>query len=241
MSDREIKVVPDLGALATEAAGRIVAVATRAVEDRGTFSIALSGGNTPRPVDELLAREPYRSQIDWGRIQVFFGDERCVPPDSEQSNYRMAREALLSKVPIPQENIHRIRGEIDPHEAAIQYGQLLKDRFADCGLDLVLLGMGPDGHTASLFPGTQALHEATHRCVANYVEKLKSWRVTMTAPFINRARAVLFLVSGADKAQALAQVLQGPRDADRLPAQLIRPTGGALTWLLDAAAAGDVK
>jgi 6-phosphogluconolactonase len=150
----------------------------------------------------------------------------------------MAREAMLSKLPIPQINIFRIRGEIDPQTAAIEYGQLLKQQFGDGGVDLVLLGMGPDGHTASLFPHTEALHEMKHRCVANYVEKFKSWRITMTAPFINRAGAVIFLVSGADKTEALKAVLHGPPDPERLPAQLIRPASGELRWIIDSAAAG---
>jgi len=234
----EIQVRPDLASLTQEAADRIAAAAQAAIKAQDVFSIALSGGSTPKPVYERLAQEPYRSKIDWSKVQIFFGDERCVPPDSDQSNYRMAREALLAKVPIPAANVHRIRGEIDPNAAATEYGQLLKERFGDGGLDLILLGMGPDGHTASLFPGTTALHEARHRCVANYVEKLKTWRVTMTAPFINRAAAVMFLVSGADKAQRVAEVISGPRDPDRLPSQLISPTSGRLIWLLDAAAAG---
>lgn len=237
MTIPEIQVVPDLEAQAIEGARRFVIAASESIEDHGRFFVALSGGNTPRPLYELLAQEPYRSQVDWAMVEIFFGDERCVPPDSDQSNYRMARLAMLSKLPIPGDNIYRIRGEIDPNEAAIEYGQMLKEKFGGGGLDLIHLGMGPDGHTASLFPGTAAVHELKHRCVANYVEKLKSWRVTMTAPFINRARAVMFIVSGADKAQRVAEVLEGPRDPDRLPAQLIQPAAGSLTWLLDVAAA----
>jgi len=236
MSEREIKVVPDVQAMMKEAAQRIVA-AGDAIRDHGSFSIALSGGSTPKALYELLAREPYRSQIDWSRVQVFFGDERCVPPDDPQSNYRMASEALLSKVPIPPANVYRMKGEIDPQAAATEYGQILKEKFGDGGLDLTLLGMGDDGHTASLFPGTPALHEAKHRCVPNYVDKFKMWRITMTAPFLNRSTSVLILASGAGKAQRLKEVLKGPRDPDRLPIQLIQPTNGTLTWLLDLAAA----
>ena len=221
-----------------EAAGRIVEAAGEAIAARGGFSIALSGGSTPKPVYESLAREPYRSRINWDKVEIYFGDERCVPPESDQSNYRMANEALLSKVPLPAGNVYRIRGEIDPKQAAIEYGQLLKQKFGDGGLDLALLGMGPDGHTASLFPCTTALHETHHRCVPNYVDKFKSWRVTLTAPFLNRSRAVMFLVAGADKAQRIAEVLNGPKDPERLPIQLISPTSGQVTWLLDTAAAG---
>lgn len=238
MGSPEIKVVPDLAAMVEEAAARIAVEAKRAIEAKGQFSIALSGGNTPKPVYERLTREPYRSDVEWPKVEVYFGDERCVPPDSAESNYRMAREAMLSKLPIPEKNVHRIRGEIDPQQAAMEYGQLLKDRCGDGGLDLILLGMGPDGHTASLFPDTEALNETKHRCVANYVDKLKTWRVTMTAPFINRAGMVMFMVNGADKAKRVAEVLEGARDVRKLPSQMIQPAAGRLIWLLDSGAAG---
>jgi 6-phosphogluconolactonase len=234
----EIKVHPDAAEIAHDAAERIVTAAGRAAEEGRSFSIALSGGSTPKTLYELLATDPYQSRIDWPRVEVFFGDERTVPPDHKDSNYRMAREALLSKVPIPGDNVYRMAGEIEPNEAAKQYGQTLKEKFGEGGLDMVLLGMGDDGHTASLFPGTTALNETKHRAVANYVEKLKTWRLTLTAPFINRARAVLILVSGASKAARLAEVLEGPRDPQRLPIQLIQPTQGRLVWLVDAPAAG---
>lgn len=234
----EIKVVPDAAALALEGAQRFVDAAKQAIDLCGRFSVALSGGHTPEAMFELLAREPYRSQVAWEKVEIFFSDERCLSPDSPESNYRMARETLLLKVPIPGDNVYRIRGEIDPNQAAIEYGEMLKEKFGDGGLDLIFLGMGPDGHTASLFPGTEALKETKHRCVANFVPKFNAWRVTMSAPFINRARAVVFLVLGADKAERVAEVLEGPPDPDRLPSQLIRPTEGNLTWLMDVAAAG---
>ena len=234
----EIKVVPDLNALIEEAADRVASAARSALSDHEFFSIALSGGSTPEPVYRRLTEEPYRSAIDWGRVRVYFGDERCVPPDSNQSNYHMAKEAMLSKAPIPAENVFRMRGEINPNEAAIEYGKLLKEHFGDGGLDLVLLGMGDDGHTASLFPGTEALKETKHRCVANFVPKMNTWRITMSAPFINKADRVMFLVSGAGKAQRVAEILEGPREPERLPSQLIDPVNGHLTWLLDSPAAG---
>lgn len=238
MTSPEIKVVPDATALAAEGADRWVKLAEQAIAERGRFSVALSGGHTPEAMFKLLAQDPYRSQVAWENVEIFFGDERCVPPDSPESNHRMASESLLRKVPIPGDNIYRIRGEIDPSDAAIEYGQMLKEKFGDGGLDLIYLGMGPDGHTASLFPGTEALAETKHRCVANFVPKLNAWRVTMSAPFINRARNVIFLVAGADKAERVAEVLEGPPDPQRLPSQLIRPTEGQLTWILDAGAAG---
>jgi len=238
LTPREIKVVPDLNALLEEAADRVASAARGAISDHDSFSIALSGGSTPEPVYRRLTEEPYRSAIDWARVRVYFGDERCVPPDSAQSNYHMAQGAMLSKVPIPPQNVFRMRGEIDPNDAAIEYGKLLKEHFQDGGLDLVLLGMGDDGHTASLFPGTEALKETKHRCVANFVPKMNTWRITMSAPFINKADRVMFLVSGTGKAQRVAEVLEGPRDPERLPSQLIHPANGHLTWLLDSGAAG---
>lgn len=238
MTSPEIKVLPTPDALASEGAERFANLATEAIEQRGRFSVALSGGHTPEKMFQLLAQDPYRSRVPWEKVEIFFGDERCVPPDSVESNYRTANESLLRKVPIPGDNVYRMRGEIDPNAAAIEYGQLLKEKFGVGGLDLIFLGMGPDGHTASLFPGTEALKEARHRCVANYVPKLSAWRITMTAPFINRAGTVLFLVGGADKAQRVSEVLEGPADTERLPSQLIRPQPGMLVWLLDAGAAG---
>jgi 6-phosphogluconolactonase len=236
--DPEIKVLPDAAEIAYQAAERIVAAANRAAAEGRRFSLALAGGSTPKALYELLATNPYKSRVDWPGVEVFFGDERTVPPDHPDSNYRMAREALLSKVPIPGDNVYRMAGEIDPDEAAKRYGEMLKEKFGDGGLDMVLLGMGDDGHTASLFPDTEALNETKHRAVANFVPKLNTWRITLSAPFINRARDVLFLVGGAGKAQRLKEVLEGPPDPRRLPVQLIKPTEGRVTWLVDAPAAG---
>jgi 6-phosphogluconolactonase len=236
--DPEIKVLPDATEIAYTAAERIIAAAGRAADQGRTFSIALAGGSTPKALYELLATPPYKSRIDWPRVEVFFGDERTVPPDHKDSNYRMAHEALLSKVPIPGDNVYRMAGELEPNEAAKEYGQTLKEKFGEGGIDLVLLGMGDDGHTASLFPETAALDETKHRCVANFVPKLSTWRLTLTAPFINRSKDVIILVSGASKAQRLQEVLEGARDPRRLPVQLIQPGDGRLTWLVDAPAAG---
>jgi len=244
----EIKVLPGPAGIATEAAERIVRAAEEAIALAGRFRIALSGGSTPKLLFELLASDAYRDRIDWTNVEVFFADERCVPPDHVESNDRLARETLLSKVKIPGDNIYRMRGEVEPpNEAAKEYGQMLKEKFGGPsieegdGLDMILLGMGEDGHTASLFPGTAAVNETKHRCVANYVEHSttgKSWRLTLTAPFINRSRDVLILVAGASKAKTLDAVLVGPRDPQRLPIQLIQPTNGKLAWLIDAGAAG---
>jgi 6-phosphogluconolactonase len=232
----EIKVVVDPQSVAMTAAGRIVDAAESAIEMRGKFSLVLAGGSTPKLLYSLLANEPLRSYIDWTKVHVFFGDERCVPPEDPQSNYRMARESLLMKVTVPGDNVYRIRGEIDPQEAAKEYGETLKEFFADGGPDLTLLGVGEDGHTASLFPDTQALKETKHRCVANFVPRHNAWRVTMSVPFLNLSQEVLILVTGHAKGARVAEALEGPPDA--LPVQLISPVSGRLAWIMDAAAAG---
>jgi 6-phosphogluconolactonase len=233
MFDARIVVQNNPEAVANDAANRIVSAA--ALRER--FSIALSGGSTPKTLFQLLASEAYKSRIDWPRVEIFFADERCVPPDHADSNFRMANETLLSRVPIRKENVHRMRGEIDPNQAAKEYGEMLTARLGDGGLDMILLGMGDDGHTASLFPGTAALNETKHRCVANFVAKLNMWRITLTAPFINRAEEILVLATGSSKAKRVSEVLEGPRDPQRLPIQMIDPIRGKLTWILDADAA----
>jgi len=204
--------------------------------------VALSGGSTPRATYTLLASDEFAARVDWPRVHVLWGDERCVPPDHPESNYRMARETLLDKIPIPAENVYRIRGELPPDQAATAYQAELEAILGTIGrFDLILLGMGEDGHTASLFPGTAAIHEQTRWVVAHYVDKLSAWRVTLTPVVINAAARVTFLVSGAGKAERLREVLDGPHQPDVLPAQIVRPTGGRLLWLADAAAAVHVR
>lgn len=242
MTQPEIIVLPDPAAVAVAAAQRVVRAAGEAIALVGRFSFVLAGGSTPKALYELLATDAYREQIDWPNVEVYFGDERTVPPDHADSNYRMACEAMLSKVPIVAAHVHRMRGEINPEEAAKAYGQLLKEKFTESerggGPDLILLGMGDDGHTASLFPSTTALRETRHRAFANPVPKLNTIRLTMTAPFINRAREIVLTVTGASKASRLAEVLEGVRDPERLPVQLIAPATGKLVWMVDTAAAG---
>jgi len=216
----------------------IAELAAQAIAGRGHFTIALSGGGTPRPIYARLAAD-YAGRIDWPKVHVFFGDERCVPPDDPRSNYRMAHEALLARVPLPPGNIHRIRGEDDPAQAALAYEQELQQVFrtpAFPAFDLICLGMGVNGHAASLFPGAAALREKERRVVPQYVEVMAAWRVTFTAPTINAARHVAFLVQGAEKAETLWRVLEGPYQPDVLPAQLIQPGSGQLHWLVDAVA-----
>src|SRR5689334_9001110 len=207
----EVKIVPDNATLARVAAQEFHRLAQAGIKERGRFSVALSGGNTPRAVYSLLADE--HKELPWDRIHVFFGDERHVPPDDPDSNFRMANESLLSKVPIPEKNVHRIRAELEADDAAAEYEQELVD-FFHLGkqemprFDLVFLGIGEDGHTASLFPASHALTELSRRVVANWVEKFQAFRITFTFPVLNHASEVTFLVSGAGKAQILSEVVR---------------------------------
>jgi len=241
MTAPNIRVLPTADAMIAEAADRIIQAASESVDLFDRFSLFLSGGSTPKPLYELLASEDFSDVIPWNKVEVFFADERCVPPDHPDSNFRMIAETLLTKVPLPRDNIYRMKGEIDPNAAAREYGVMLKEKFSETGPDFMLLGMGSDGHTASLFPHSEALGEKKHRCVAQFVENSttgKSWRITLTAPFINSARDVLVLVAGEEKAKPLQQVLEGPPDPDRLPLQLIQPENGRMAYLIDVAAAG---
>jgi 6-phosphogluconolactonase len=246
----KITVYPDKESLISGAADFITGLAAQAIAARGRFTLALSGGNTPRPVYARLATAGYRDRIDWSKVQVFFGDERCVPPDDPQSNYLMVRTALLDQVPLPAGNIHRIRGEEAPEKAAADYANALQSTFGGDaaaggpppeGFDLVLLGMGDNGHTASLFPGLAAVTETVRWVMPLYVEVVGMWRVTMTPVVINAARRVAFLVSGAQKAEMLQRVLEGPYQPVVLPSQIIKPTPGELHWLVDAPAAAQLK
>ena len=234
--------------LARAAAEEFTRRAEAAVRDHARFSVALSGGSTPRRLYRLLAdpAQPFRDRIDWSATHVFWGDERHVPPDHPDSNYRMACEVLLDLVPVPAENIHRMRGEeADVAHAASLYEAELRAFFADSSsqprFDLVLLGLGTDAHTASLFPGSEAVHERERWVLAPWVEKLASWRITLTPAVFDRAAAVIFLVQGEDKADALRAVLEGGRDPDRHPAQVVRPESGELLWLIDDAAANRLR
>lgn len=226
--------------LAGAAAHDFAARAAEAIEERGRFAVVLAGGSTPRAAYELLARD-FAETIDWGRVHVFFGDERSVPPDHEDSNYRMAREALLDHVSV--RSVHRMRGEMSPDEAAFSYEDELRGFFGAEGLprfDLVLLGIGSDGHTASLFPETPALDVTDRWVFENPVEKLDTVRLTLTVPVINAARATSFLVAGEDKAEALKRILEGDADPREYPAKLIRSVSGPV-WMVDRAAAGSLE
>jgi 6-phosphogluconolactonase len=239
----DLRVVDNPPALFEAAADEFARQASAAIGAEGRFTVALSGGSTPKGLFSLLASND-RERLPWEKMFFFWGDERHVPPDHPESNYRMAHEALLSKVPVPAGNVYRVAGEdLDADRAARQYEQTLREFFQPAAgayprFDLILLGMGPDGHTASLFPGTTALQEESRWVVANRVEKLKTDRITFTRPVINSAKVVMFLVGGADKAVTLKEVLEGTQSPELFPSKLIHPTSGQLIWLVDRAAAG---
>lgn len=243
MIQDSIVVFSDAESLAGAAADAVARIASEAIAARGRFTLVLAGGSTPRRLYARLAAAG-QAGVDWPRVHVFFGDERCVPPDDPASNFRMAAETLLDAVPLPRGQVHRIRGEDDPALAALAYEQEIRRTFRSAtppAFDLVLLGMGDNGHTASLFPGVAALREQVRWVVPQYVEVMHTWRVTLTLPLINAARHVVFLVEGAGKAQTLREVLRGPYQPDVLPAQLIQPAAGRLQWLVDAAAASRLE
>lgn len=255
-----IQSFPSADALADAVARHIVACAADAIATGGRFTLALAGGSTPRAAYSRLATRDPRLDVDWQHTHVLWGDERCVPPNDPRSNYRMAKEALLDRVPIPPRQIHRIRGEDDPQKAAADYESTLRTLLAchperseepdlseakgslkSHGPDLVLLGLGEDGHTASLFPGQSAVHEAERWVIAVPAPTGDMWRVTLTPAVLDLAKNVTFVVSGASKSLRLAQVLEGPFTPDVLPAQAVRPVAGRLTWLVDQAAAGRLR
>jgi 6-phosphogluconolactonase len=230
--------------LAAAAAEFFASVVSAAAKARGVARVALSGGTTPKAMFALLAdrSRPYFAQVPWDRLQLFWVDERCVPPTDAESNYRMTNEAMLEHVPLPAAQIHRMEGELDPEVAAARYEAAIRAAFRLEGaqtpaFDLVLLGLGEDGHTASLFPHTAALFELGRIAVANHVPQKQTWRITLTWPVINRGREVAFLIEGAAKAQAVQNVFRGAYDPEAKPAQLVRPASGRLNLLLDAAAA----
>jgi 6-phosphogluconolactonase len=241
----EVRILPDGAAIARRAAQKFVEAGAAAVNEKGSFSVVLAGGSTPKALYGLLANDPVlRAQVPWDKMRVFFGDERHVGPDHPDSNFRMANEAMISKSPLKPAQVTRIKGEYpDTEQAAREYELAIRSYFelADGEFprfDLVLLGLGSEGHTASLFPGTRALHEKQRIAVSNWVGKLLAERITLTPPAINNAAHVIFIVTGADKAPALTAVLERVYEPDQLPAQLIRPGNGTLLWLVDTAAGG---
>ena len=240
-----VAIYPDSNTLSHEAAQHVVHLATEAIASHGHFTIALSGGSTPKALYTLLGNEPYTSQIDWALVELFWSDERCVPPDSSDSNYQLAQEVLLSKVPIAANQIHRMPADkVDRDAASLDYTQEMQGVFGTDGIpsfDLLQLGMGPKGHTASLFPHQASLHEQQRLVMPVNVPKPPPPRLTFTPPLLNAARHVLFLVTGSEKADAIQAVLEGSYQPEEYPAQIIRPPQGEVTWMLDTAAAGKLK
>ena len=239
---RKIIVCREIKELSRRAAEEFVSLARQAAGTVGRFAVALAGGSTPKNLYSLLATSEFQGQIPWPQIHLFWGDERCVPPDHPESNYHMADKTLLSKVPIPAENVYRMEGEEDPQVAALRYEETLKKFFqlSDNGLprfDLILLGLGEDGHTASLFPGSDAIQERKRLVTALYVEKLKVYRLTLTLPVLNHSGNIFFLVAGKNKARVLRDVLQGGYGSESLPALRVKPQMGRVVWFADQAAA----
>jgi 6-phosphogluconolactonase len=246
-NDPLVRTVASRDDLAAAAAEYLIETAAEAVRENGRCTVALSGGATPNGVYALLATKPYRSRVSWPAMHLFWGDERCVPPEDPRSNYRAAFELLLAHVPIPAANVHRMRGEIDPSDGAAEYEAALRTHFATGSgaprfapserFDLVMLGVGTDGHTASLFPDSNALHETVRWVAPAYARVAETWRLTLTLPVINASAKVLFLLSGEDKRPIARRMLHAADDGAPLPAQRVVPVAGEVTWLLDAAAA----
>lgn len=242
-NSRIVQVFETAEDVARAGAEQFVRLANDTIAKQGVFSVALAGGSTPRRMYQLIASDPFRGRIEWTLVHLFFGDERCVPHDHADSNYHMVYEALISHVDIPPSNVHAIIGEGDPIDNAGRYEVDLRSFFSGLAwprFDLVLLGLGEDAHTASLFPQTPALAVKRAWVVANWIEKLRGYRITLTAPAINGAANVTFVIVGTEKAPALVEVLNGRYDPERLPAQLIKPKAGLLTWLLDSQAASQL-
>lgn len=234
----DLQIYRDAAGVTQALAEYFVTTGQAAIAANGAFNVALSGGTTPRAAYELLASEPLRANLSWNDVFIYFGDERCVPPTDERSNYRMAREAFLEAVPIPRANVYRMHGEIDPGQAANEYATVLRTNLgATPQFDLVMLGLGEDGHTASLFPGTPLDVDPASLVEAVCAQTQSMWRLTLVPKVINAAHRVVFAVEGAPKARALAAVYEGAHDPQTYPAQIVRPTSGVLTWLVDEAAA----
>ena len=246
--DLDLKIYSSVDEVTAAAAEYITAGIEQSVAARGLARVAISGGATPKSVFAMLAdpAHPYLTRVPWAKLQLFWVDERCVAPDDAESNYGMTKVAMLDKVPLPAGNIHRMEGELDPEEAASRYESEIRNAFKLEGaqtptFDLVLLGLGPDGHTASLFPHTDGLNEMARIVMANHVPQKDVWRLTLTWPVITQGREVAFLIEGADKAGMVHTVFAGAYDPETYPAQLIRPASGRLTLLMDQAAAADLR
>ncbi len=236
---KNIHIYPNKEKLVAATTERVVDSIEKAIAKNGFCNIALSGGNTPGGVYSLLATIPYKDRVDWGKLHLFWGDERMVPPEHQDSNFKMVEDTLLKHVAVPDDNVHRIRGEIVPEQAAAEeYSSLLNVHFKTDlpRFDIILLGLGEDGHTASLFPGTDAVEERERHAVAAFVPKLDSWRVTLTLPVLNAAREIYFLVSGRSKSDIIQRIMSIKQPSKELPATMVDPDNGELHWMLDSEA-----
>jgi 6-phosphogluconolactonase len=241
-SERQIIICRDADELNRKAAEQFIELANKAIQRSGQFTVALSGGSTPKGLYALLATAGYRDRIDWFRVHLFWGDERCVPPDHPDSNFRMVQESLLSKVQIPSENVHRMMREKEPEQAATEYEEHLRQFFhlprgGVPRFDLIFLGLGEDGHAASLFPGSPALDEQNRLVATVYVERLKAYRLTLTLPVINAAAQVSFLITGENKSSIVKALLGADAASSKYPAGRVRPVNGQLTWFITQDAA----
>ncbi len=243
----DLKVYEQVDEVTRAACEYITSGVEQAVATRGLARLAISGGSTPKAVFEMLAdaSQPYLARMPWAKLQLFWVDERCVPPDDQESNYGMTKAAMLDKVPLPAAQVHRMEGELDPEEAASRYESEIRNVFKLEGaetptFDMAVLGLGPDGHTASLFPHTDGLNEMSRIVMANHVPQKDVWRLTLTWPVITQARLVAFLIEGEDKAAVVRTVFAGAYDPETYPAQLIRPASGVLTMLMDRASAAEL-
>ena len=233
----EVIICRDVDDLNRKAAEQFIGLAQKAIQQSGQFTVALSGGATPKGLYSLLASPDYKERVDWRRVHLFWGDERCVPPDHPESNFRMVQESLLSKVQIPSENVHRMMGENEPEQSAAEYEEHLRQFFhlslgAVPQFDLIFLGLGEDGHTASLFPGSSALDDTEHLVATVYVEKLKAHRLTVTLPVINAAAEIVFLVAGRSKSPVVKELLSAGSQKLNYPAAKVKPVHGHVTWLV---------
>ncbi|MBZ5858940.1 6-phosphogluconolactonase [Flavihumibacter profundi] len=236
-----INIHPNAEAVAQAAAALIAERISTVLQKQNRFTLALSGGSTPKRLHQILAASPYKESIDWSRVHIFWGDERYVPLEDERNNARMAYDTLLNHVMVPESQVHIMRTDLpDPRESAVQYEKILHRYFdgKENSFDLLILGMGDDGHTLSLFPGTEIVHETQRWCAAFFLEQQDMFRITITKTIANRSACILFLTTGKTKAPALKQVLNGPVNINLYPAQTIQPENGELHWIIDNAAAG---
>ena len=235
----DIRLYPDKKELIIATAEKIIDCFGQNIRERGICNIALAGGSTPRDVYCLLASKPYKNRVSWGNVFIFWGDERAVGPGNPESNYGMAKQTFLEHITIPEKNVHRIRGEIEAGQAALEYTNLLRRHFKEDlpHFDFILLGVGDDGHTASLFPGTDVIEEQHQLVEAVFVPKFGAWRVTLTLPVLNAAKEIMFLVSGNAKSEIVRRVMSIEKSTKELPVTLVNPNGGRVYWMLDSEAA----